>query len=150
LTIEWTASHRFASSGTLITNDGSVTYTGLTYTAGSPNTLTFTGCSATTNIIVSGENRSVIRTTPTAGFANSSINNCEINDFAHATRVEEQSPDFAPRQMPIRASIEISGHPTRGISFNDVSAYGTSPVALQFGNARDIEFYSCYFEPKSY
>lgn len=150
LTIEWTASHRFASSGTLITDDGSVTYTGLTYTAGSPNTLTFTGCSATTNIVVSGDTRTVIRTTPTAGFANSSINNCEINDFAHATRVEEQSPDFAPRQMPIRAAIEISGHPTRGISFNDVSAYGTSPVALHFGNARDIEFYSCYFEPKSY
>lgn len=150
LDIEWTASHRFTTSGSIVTDVGTITYTGLTYTAGTPNKLTFTGCSSTASIEVSGDSRSMIRTTPNGGWANTVIHDVEINDFSHSTRVEEQAPAFSPNQMPFRAAIEISGHPTRGIALNGVLAFGTGPIGLHFGNARDIELYSSYFEPKKY
>ena len=152
LTVQWTASHRFNTTGTLdISNASAVTYTGLVYNSATSE-LTFTGCSSTANVIVDNANgtRSVIRTTQNGGMANTVISGCEINDFSHNTRIAEQSPDFAPYQMNIRAAIEISGHPTRGLTFRDTSIFGNGPVAIHLGNTRDIEFYSCYAEPKAY
>ena len=152
LTVQWTASHRFNTTGTLdISNASAVTYTGLVYNSATSE-LIFTGCSSTANVIVDNINgqRSVIRTTQNGGMANTAVSGCEINDFSHNTRIAEQSPDFAPYQMNIRAAIEISGHPTRGLAFRDTSIFGNGPVAIHFGNTRDIEFYSCYAEPKAY
>lgn len=150
LTVEWTSSHRFAASGSLMTsNGGTITYTGLTYVAGQ---LTFTGCSSTAAVITDNStgDRTVIRTTSNGGLANMVWTSCEFNDFSHMTRIEEQSPDFGTRQMPIRAALEVSGHPTRGGAMHDCNIFGTSPVAIHFGNARDWEQYSVYAEPKSY
>ena len=152
LTVEWTASHTFNTSGTLKTsNSGNITYTGLTYDAGS-SSLTFTGCSSTALVIVDNiaGNRTVIRTTNNGGTANSVIEDCEINDFSHMTRVEEQSVSFVGKQMPFRSCLEVSGHPSRGLTLKDTSLFGTGPVVIHFGNVKDTEFYSCYSEPKTY
>lgn len=153
LYVEWTNSHRFESSGSLRTSDGTVTYTGLEYVA-TPNfygkpMLAFTGCSNLSGINFAS--KQVIELSDTLGFANSTINNCEITDFSHSTRVEEQSNSFpASRRRPFRAAVEISGHPARGFTFNDVSVFGSGPVMFHFGAARDVELYSCYCEPKGY
>lgn len=151
LTIQWTASHRFETSGTISTTNGTISYTGLTYSSGTSE-LTFTGCNTTANVIVDNTDgkRTVIRTTQNGGMANTAISGCEINDFSHNTRIAEQSPDFAPYQMNFRAAIEVSGHPTRGMTFRDTSIFGNGPMTIHFGNTRDIEFYSCYAEPKAY
>ena len=150
LTIEWTASHQFTSTGIIyVTEQGNVTYSGLVYDAQN-KTLTFTGCANTSKVVIEDAgSRSVIRMTSNAGMANSRMIMCEVNDFSHSSHVEEQATNF-PYKLPIRSCIEVSGHPTRGITFSDTSCFGTGPVLFHFGNARDVEFYSCYYEPKSY
>ncbi len=151
IAVQWTSSHQFPSSGLLNITSTNRNYTGTQYDAAN-NWLWFTGIVDTSFVVVNNDEgtRSVVRTQQSGGAANTTIEDCELCDFAHSTRVEEQGPDFAPYQMPIRASFECSGHPLRGIAISDTLMYGTSPSALHFGNARDIEFYSCYFEPKSY
>ena len=150
LTIEWTASHQFTKTGSIyVTEQGNVTYSDLVYNAQN-KTLTFVGCADTSKVIIEDAgSRSVIRMTSNAGMANSRMTMCEVNDFSHSSHVEEQATNF-PYKLPIRSCIEVSGHPTRGIAFYDTSCFGTGPVLFHFGNARDIEFYSCYYEPKSY
>lgn len=149
LSVQWTASHRFQASGTLTTSAGNITYTGLTFDGGTSR-LIFTGCSDTTAVVVGGDTATVIRMTPNGGWANTVIGAVEINDFAHATRVEEQSASFGVRRMPVRPALEISGHPTRGIELAGSLIFGTGPVAMHFGNARDVEMRSIYCEPKAF
>lgn len=152
VSVPWTASHRFPQAGTLVTsNAGNITYTGLAFDA--PNQrLVFLGCSSTALVVDNNTSstRTVVRTTANGGIANSLIQDSELTDFSHHTRTAEQSSAFGVKQMPIRSCLEISGHPTRAPTLDNNSVYGIGPVVFHLGNARDIEGYSNYCEPKAY
>jgi hypothetical protein len=150
ITVEWSASHRFNTSGSLTTDDGTLVYTGLTYTAGSPNTLTFTGIANTSNVS-STAGGTLIRRTHNGGLANTSFINCEISDFGHSSRTDRASDSYPTGyKSKYRPALEMSGHPLRGVSFIDCLYDSTSYAHIHLGLARDIEFNNCYGEPKAY
>lgn len=149
VSVEWTPSHRFETSGSLRTEDGFFSYTGLEYDGDS--TLTFTGTSSTANFTPSGGGyATAIQLTSNVGFANTTLSRSEFTDFAHMSRLHTASPEFAPYQMEARAAVEMSGDPLRGIKFMNTSVFGNGEVMYHFGHARDVEFFGCYCEPKSW
>ena len=149
LTVEWTASHQFAPSGTLSSTKGTWTYTGLVYD-GAAKTLTFTGIPSTAKFTLGTINDDYIKPITSGGYANTVISNCEIIGFDHNSRVAPQSPIFGIYQQNFRFAFEVAGCNLRGVEIRGCSIYSREPSLYHLANARDVEFFSCYSEPKTW
>jgi hypothetical protein len=150
IVIEWSPGHRFDSSGTVKTDVGDLAYTGLTYTAGSPNTLTFTGISSTASVVTSGDSRSFVLMTNNNGTTQTVFRDNNIRGWWHATEVERPSTAFSSQAGPYTAAIEIVGFPVRGVTFENNTIYCKEPLWLLNLGGRNIFFDKGTGEAKSY
>lgn len=147
LTVAWTASHRFTTSGSLMTNAGTISYAGLSFASGQ---LTFTGCSSTAAVVVSGSDRSYIYTTNNNGTTQTMFSDCEVLDFFHASGVERPSPAFGAQASYYRPAVELAGHPVRGVRFSNNNVYNQEPVSLHIIGAENTEIYAQTTEAKAH
>lgn len=150
ITIEWWSGHRFETSGSIRVGDSfadyeTLSYTGLTYTAGSPNTLEFTGISDTSSVTSKADNSTsfdAIVTTGGAGTAGTKfVGSCYFCATDHTSKVPE--PGLS---LPYRAAMEVSGCANRYVTFIGATFNTISPVAMALGFAEDIGFIRSYSE----
>lgn len=146
ITVRWTPSHQFASSGNVKNRSGAViTYTGTSFDS-TQQTLTFTGCNDTSAAPVG----SALTCSTNGGISHTVLSGSELYDFSHQTRLDTASPDLGTRRLPYRAALEVSGHPMRAFKMFDSVINPCGPVALHLGCSRNMELISCYSEPKSW
>lgn len=148
-TVRYTPSHRFDTSGrvrigTSFVDYSFYEYTGLTYDPAN-ETLTFTGVPDTSGIEVDGNDKHHIITTVGGGLAHTIFYDCELYDFSHTTLLDDAHPSI---NHEYTACIEMSGNPMRAIKFYNTIFSPLGRVAIHVGKAWDIDFFSCYCEPR--
>lgn len=146
LTVAWSASHQIPTSGTAYISGTGHTYTGLSYTAGSPATLTLTGFV---------DNISVLPTNPrlTMGvnpaFAGSSVKEGFITDMNHFSNYRPYDPIMdTPTAHPGHAH-EVSGNPLRNIDFSNIHFFANDVVGWEH-SASQCSYIQCYAEATGY
>jgi hypothetical protein len=83
------------------------------------------------------------------GFAGTIVSDCYIAGFDHSSGVVcTNSALAAPFRTP-SSCLEISGEPVRGLNFIHCTIQTREEVLLHLHDARDIEFFGCYFESKT-
>ena len=154
VTVAWTSSHRFESSGTIRVGTSAfsydlVAYTSLTYSAANGGELTFGGLADTSSFTVGGDDADHIIMTPGAGFALTVLRDCEFYDFAHSTLIDCTSNELGSRKVPYRACLEVSGNPMRALRFENCIIHPAGPIAMHFGKFWDGMFDETYCEPRN-
>jgi hypothetical protein len=158
--IRWSASHRFAATGTVnITvgdtfgNSAEHTYTALAYsTAATPNegkTGEFLVLSIADTSAINVLDK-IETVTGQGGISHTRIVDSRIVGFDHHTGLDQASDELAAYCTRYTPSLEVSGTPMRAIKFENCVFNTTSPVIVHIGAARDIEFSSCYGEAKAW
>ncbi|MDE3797589.1 hypothetical protein I7G59_09645 [Sinorhizobium meliloti] len=151
ITIPWSKGHRFTPTGTIFTNEGTFTYTALTYSAAGEGTLTFTVTGSTANIVVGGLDASFLYMTNNNGTTQTKFSDCNIRDFWHTTEVEKPSSSLGSQAGRYSATIEICGYPARGILFENNTIYDRHPLSILIQGSRDIRFMNAgTWEEKNY
>lgn len=151
VTVKWFASHQFSNSGAIRLNGDSYTYTGLSFVAGSPGDLTFTGVSpnpVTGGVSVGGElNRG--QDYNDSGIGEMRIRNCYIRDLTHASLRFGTDGAFSSPFGESAIGIEVAGEKMRGIHLEDGNVYHPrEDVLMFFANAGDV-FIGGYSEAKT-
>jgi hypothetical protein len=83
------------------------------------------------------------------GFAGTIVSDCYIAGFDHSSGVVcTNSAQASPFRTP-SSCLEISGEPVRGLNFIHCTIQTREEVLLHLHDARDIEFFGCYFESKT-
>ncbi|MDE3796632.1 hypothetical protein I7G59_04725 [Sinorhizobium meliloti] len=150
VTVAWSPGHRFDGSGTIFIDSTSYTYTGLVYNAAGSGTLEFTGIASTTNVVVSGDDRSTVHMTNNNGTTQTVFRDNNIRDFWHPSLVERPSTAFGAQAGKYSAAIELVGYPIRGITFENNTVYCHGPFFLLMQGARNVFFDKGTLEEKSY
>lgn len=151
ITIPWSKGHRFTPTGTIFTNEGTFTYTALTYSAAGEGTLTFTVTGSTANIVVGGLDASFLYMTNNNGTTQTKFSDCNIRDFWHTTEVEKPSSSLGSQAGRYSATIELCGYPARGILFENNTIYDRHPLSILIQGSRDIRFMNAgTWEEKNY
>lgn len=155
LSVMWTKSHTFASTGTLkLTTGEEFNYGGLTYDgATTPPTLRFTSLGGTSTATVK-LNESAIQTTANAGVSHTEIEGVYLADQGYSTRLEGPNNLFSniggvDRRTRFRAAFEASGEPCRAVILRRCT-----PMALRtmfhLGRAQNFKFEHVYSEVKTW
>lgn len=150
VTIAWSPGHRFLLTGSIFIDSTSYAYTGLTYSATGEGTLTFTGIASTTNVEVSGNDRSIVHMTNNNGTTQTAFRDNNIRDFWHTSLVERPSGAFGAQAGKYSAAIELVGYPIRGLLFENNTIYTQEPMFLLQVGARDNMWIKGTYEEKAY
>jgi hypothetical protein len=127
VSIPWSAEHYWGSTGTFRgSNNATYTYTGLTFTAGSPGTLTFTGVTPNPTGIFHIRH-------PSVGIANSVLRDVFCYGLDHVSG--DLSTDFS---LPPSTALEVSGNPLRGLLLDNFKAHTAERVVAFFGDCSDL------------
>lgn len=148
--VRWSASHRFASTGTIhlttsdtFTGEAAVAYSALAYSTATSPTLGKTGpwlvfTVASTAAYPIGAK--IVCIPGQGGSSHTSFENCNISDLAHHRGLQNDVNELAGWQTRFRACIEISGAPMRAVRFERCRFSPVGPLALHVGAARDLIF----------
>lgn len=150
VTIAWSPGHRFDLSGSIFIDSKSYAYTGLTYSATGDGSLTFTGIASTTDVVVSGDDRSVVHMTNNNGTTQTVFRDNNIRDFWHSSLVERPSTVFGAQAGKYNPTIQIVGYPERGITWGNNTIYSQNPIFLLQLGARNIFWKEGTHEAKPY
>ncbi len=148
VTIAWFASHRFPSSGSVNINNTNYAYTGLTYTAGSPATLTFTGMSGTGGISAGAELARTLDTQHDWGTGGTTVRN---SMFRHMITpgLRPSTDSFYTDPFPYSgAGIVISGAQARGFHIESTYFHSRDDIFFWVNDGADIHFVDSYHEAK--
>lgn len=155
--VEWTASHQFPPAGSFDTTKSGVTitYTGLSFIAGSPAKLRFTGVNQADvdAVVISAavtDTGTAIMTGTDAGGTHSRLEDSYVWNQGWPTRVE--SPNVAALgsfATKWRGCIGGSGDPCRGMQYRNVTPMTPEHVVAHFGRCQDMIMDLVYMEAKT-
>jgi hypothetical protein len=151
LSVKWFRSHRFPSAGTVSVGGATYAYTGLSFAAGDPGDLTFTG--VTPNPVTAGVTAGVsdlMRGSDAndLGIGEMKIKDSFIRSFTHPSLKQSTDAAFSDRLPALRNMVEIRGARCRGIRFEGCTFHGREDVAFFLGDCGDI-LIDGYMEPKN-
>lgn len=150
ITIPWSPSHRFPTSGTIRSGLNTYDYTGLTFTDATTDTLTFTGIDDTSTIDVADWVWNVSGVTSgNFGCSGTRFMGCNFPGLAHASRLLETNTLLTNARTYAQAGIEISGSPCRALEFPHNTVLGSGEVGIHMHDCNDILFSACYGEGQS-
>lgn len=143
--VAWSASHRWAASGTFRLAGTDRTYTGLNYgTDAGVKYLEFTGVSGPlggyTDVFTIRAVSSHFGTSGTVVF------DVTMGGLTHHSRLPATSNLLTPRFERPSAAVEISGGPLRAIQFIVCTVVGCEDILAQVNFATEIQWIGCYFE----
>jgi hypothetical protein len=83
------------------------------------------------------------------GFAGTIVSDCYIAGFDHSSGVVCTDPSLSVPFRTPSCCLEISGEPVRGLNFIHCTIQSREEVLMHLHDARDVEFFGCYFESKT-
>lgn len=146
VSIQWSASHQFNSSGTVRISGSDRSYTNLSFDG--------------TNLVFEGIDTAGVTTTSELRIAGSNFgssgtvpHDCYISSLAHHSMLSATSPllveaDGSQAWTLPSTAIEISGEPNRGYLFEVNTIISNDDRIAHFHNSRDMFFSGCYWEAK--
>jgi hypothetical protein len=141
IVIPWFASHQFAATGSVDVDGDTYTYTGLSFAAGSPDTLTFTGVSPDPSGAGVADGSELARSEDAAdfGFGGFTAQDVFFNSIAHPSFKLSTNGDFSDRFDYSGKLVEVSGTVCRGIHLEGYF-HSRDDVAVLLHDARDVYF----------
>jgi hypothetical protein len=156
ITVEWHDSHTLAAPGeygnpataTVYADVSTVVYSSLTFTAGTPSTLTLGGI-ADTSAITPGETTLCMGNNN--GVTQTKLEDARLRGFNHPSGVERPSPFYGAQAGRYQAPMSLIGWPIRGVVSENETFYPNEAVAIvMFGGARDVKIWGGTIETKTY
>lgn len=150
ITVPWTPSHQFQSSGTFRAGRSFVSfdtynYDGVTFDDTGPEPVLILQITSSVADIEVGNNGFHLFFSGGAGPALSGAYNCEFYDLSPTSLLHESAYGRS-----YRAGCEISGGVSRALRFQDCyfHSHGFMPIAV--GYANDLQLSDCYIEPRRF
>ena len=141
VTIPWSASHRWPSSGSFRSGSiGTFSYSAIAFTGGN---LVLSGISSTAGLSVGDGLRPLGATTSgNFGFSGTTHKRCYITGLSHNSRLLAKTLGFAGAS----SYCEMSGDSMRAIEFDHCTFLGHDEVAIHMHDVLEPTFSYCYGE----
>lgn len=149
VTIAWFRSHRFPAQGTVRIDGTDYAYSGLSYAAGPPATLTFTGMSNVPGSV--GDGSELCRGEDSAddfGTGGTTIKGSFLRHMTTPGLRPSTDSHYSDRFDYSGKGVEISGAQCRGYHISGTYMHSRDDVSLFVNTASDVYFVDSYHEAK--
>jgi hypothetical protein len=140
IVIPWFRSHQFGSSGTVRVNGAAFSYTGLSFTAGTPDTLTFTGVSPSAAGVAAGAALVRGQDYDDSGVGEMEVVGTYLRGLTHASLRFPTDAAFSDRFDSPSAAIEVSGAKVRGVHFRALIGHPRDELFAFLNDAATVTF----------